>query len=79
MEHPSNKAWLTLGVAVAAYDYFAPEGETMSEAVDRAILKHPLITITTVGLVALHLLNVLPPTVDPIHQIANITRNERES
>lgn len=72
----SSGAWLATGVAIAAYDYLAPPGETMSEAVDRAIDNHPLITFAAVGAVSLHLLNILPPQVDIIHQIAKAVRHE---
>lgn len=76
---PSTIAWLALGVGVAAYDYLAPQGETMSEAVDRAIERHPIATIAAVGAVALHLLNVFESyhieQYDLIHQLAERVRH----
>lgn len=76
MEHPSNKAWGVLAVGVLIYDWLAPTGETMSEAVDRAIERHPIITIGAIGAVALHLINALPERVDPLHKLAEVFRNE---
>jgi hypothetical protein len=72
----SSKAWMALGVGVAAYDYLAPQGETMSEWVDSALERHPITTTLAVGAVALHLLNVLPPQIDLIHQIARVARHD---
>lgn len=68
-EKLANVAWATLIAGVAIYDWRCPEGATLSEACDRAIEKHPLLTVAAIGSVALHLLNVLPPQVDPIHQL----------
>lgn len=76
---PSNVAWGILGAAVALYDYYAPPGETMSEAVDRALQK-PLGRVMAIGAVAVtaaHLINLLPPSVDPIHKLAEVMRGER--
>lgn len=67
---PSTVAWGTLAAGVAAYDLFCPPGETMSEAVDRA-LEHPAKKILALGAIALtsaHLANMLPQRVDPFHQ-----------
>ena len=75
---PSTKAWVALGAGVAAYDVLAPPGETMSERVDDWIEVHPVATITAVGAVALHLLNVFDnyniQKYDVIHQTASIIR-----
>lgn len=75
---PSNLAWAILGASVVTYDILAPEGETMSEAVDRA-LERPVGRILAVGAVALtsaHLLNVFDrfgvQHLDPVHMIANL-------
>ena len=73
---PSTVAWATLATGVALYDLYAPEGETMSEAVDRALERPYLryMAIGTVAVTAAHLLNVLPPQIDPIHQLAKRVR-----
>lgn len=70
-------AWLALGWGVAVYDYAAPEGQMLSEGVDRALEKHPLLTVAAVGTVALHLLNVLPERIDPLHQLSVMGRRLR--
>ena len=67
-------AWLVLGVAVTVYEICAAEGELLSEAVDRALVSHPWLTRIGVAVVALHLVNLLPNAVDPIHHVANIFR-----
>lgn len=71
---PSNLAWGALAAGVVVYDYLAPSGETLSEAVDRAVDKHPVATAAAVGAVALHLLNAFEKyqleRYDLIHQLA---------
>lgn len=64
---PSSKAWIGLGLGVAAYDVFAPKGETLSEGVDRALEheRYRYLALGGVAITALHLLNVLPEQYDP--------------
>lgn len=72
-ERPSNaarNAWICLVGGVILYDVLCPEGQTLSEGVDHAIEKHPILTFATIGMTALHLLNILPPKLDIIHQLA---------
>lgn len=77
---PSNVIWGVLGASVAIYEYYAPEGELMSEAVDRALQK-PLARYLVIGAVAItaaHLLNI-PERLnleqyDPIHRLGQIKR-----
>ena len=69
-------AWAGLIAGICIYEYYAPESQLLSEAVDRG-LEHPVGKILipiAVGSVALHLLNVLPPKIDPIHQLACAVR-----
>lgn len=63
----STKAWLGLGAYVAATEVCAPEGELLSEAVDRWLEKHPARTVSVLAITgtALHLLNLLPEKYDP--------------
>jgi hypothetical protein len=71
---PSEKAWLGLAAGVLVYDTFCPEGETLSEGVDRA-LAHPLSRAATIGAIAItgaHLLNVLPERIDPLHHMLRV-------
>lgn len=75
---PSNLAWVALAAGVATYDYYAPPGETLSEAVDRA-LERPVGRVLALGAIAItaaHLINVLPPEIDPIHQLAERFRDD---
>lgn len=75
-ELTAKRAWTAIGVGVLAYEMVAPEGELLSEGVDRA-LEHDIGRYLTVGAVAVtacHLLNLLPEKLDPIHQVANKTR-----
>lgn len=68
---PSTMAWCGVAAGVAAYDLLCPQGETMSEAVDRA-MEHPVKRIAALGAIAitsLHLANLLPQQVDPFHQL----------
>jgi len=71
-EHAAKLAWTTIGVGICVYEYYAPEGQLLSEAVDRG-LEHPVGRILiplAVGATALHLCNALPNRIDPIHQLA---------
>ena len=64
----ARRAWLGVGTLVLAYEIACPDGELMSEGVDRAIEKHPVLTILAIGATALHLANLLPESIDPFHQ-----------
>lgn len=67
---PSTVAWGTIAAGVAAYDVFCPQGETLSEGVDRA-LERPygkVIALGAIAVTAAHLANLLPERVDPFHQ-----------
>lgn len=70
-------AWIALGLYVIAYDAIANEGELLSEVVDRFIEKHPAATRVIVIGVAAHLMNLIPPQVDPLHKMAITTRRYR--
>lgn len=62
----SERAWLTLGIGVAVYELLARDGELLSHQVDRWLEKHPIITTAVVTVTAAHLLNLLPPRLDPL-------------
>jgi hypothetical protein len=66
---PSTLAWGGIAAGVAAYDVLAPKGETLSERCDSA-LERPLgrsFVYAAVGITALHLCNLIPEELDPIH------------
>ena len=67
---PSTVAWGVLATGVAAYDVLCPQGETLSEGVDRALETRSgrVLAIGAVALTAAHLINLLPERVDPFHQ-----------
>lgn len=67
---PSAKAWIGVGVGVAAYDALCPKGETLSEGVDKALERGRFTRYAALGgiaIVAAHLANLLPEKYDPIH------------
>jgi hypothetical protein len=64
----STKAWIGLGAYVVATEVCAPDGELLSQAVDRWLDKHPGRTVAALTIVgtALHLLNLFPERYDPL-------------
>lgn len=67
---PSDRAWITLGIGVLAWDKLCADGETLSEAVDRYLDARRWITHAIVAAFALHLCNWLPGHIDPIALLA---------
>lgn len=67
----ATKAWIGLAVYIAAVEIAAPPGETLSEAVDNWIERHPGKALWYAGVfvVATHLLNLMPKRFDPIHRM----------
>lgn len=68
-EITAGRAWAGIGAAVLAYELLAPEGQLLSEGVDRALERHPILVRAAIGATALHLLNLLPEKIDPFHQL----------
>lgn len=73
----ATKGWISLGVHILAIELAAPDGQLLSEGVDRALEK-PLsraIAYAVIVSTAAHLLNLIRPnTYDPYHQLFEITR-----
>ncbi|MGB0877559.1 MAG: DUF7427 family protein [Mycobacterium sp.] len=69
-----DRAWLTLGVAIAAYEWRAVDGELLSEAADRWIARHPWLVRLAVFMVASHVANVSPQWCDPLHWAFRLRR-----
>lgn len=65
--HHSTSAWIVLAALVVIWEIYCPEGELLSEAVDRWIEVHPILARIPVLLVAAHLANFLPDRIDPMH------------
>lgn len=61
----ADRAWLVLGAGVVGYDLSARDGELMSEAVDRYLLRRPWLTRAVIAVTAAHLANVIPARCDP--------------
>lgn len=70
-EITAKRGWLAVGAVVLGHELLCADGHTLSEGVDKALEKHPVATTLAVGTVALHLLNVLPERLDPIHRLAS--------
>lgn len=68
------KTWLGIGAIVLAHDVFCPEGQTLSEGVDRAIEKHPVLTLGAIAVTGAHLANILPEAIDPFHQAVKLVK-----
>lgn len=67
---PSTLAWIGLAGGVAIYDALCPPGETMSEAVDRALESRTgrILALGAIAVTSCHLANLLPERYDPFHQ-----------
>ena len=63
-------AWIALAAGILAYEIKAPQGQLLSEAVDRYRTRHPLLTNTVILAVSLHLMRALPRRIDVVHQLA---------
>ena len=71
---PSLAMWAGVVGGILTYEVVAPENELLSEAADRAIEAHPILTRLAIFLVALHLANLLPTRIDPFHYLAKVRR-----
>lgn len=75
-ELTAKRAWTALGVGIALYELCAPQGELLSEQYDRWLDNDRTRAIALGGAVitCAHLINALPPRVDPLHQITRLGR-----
>lgn len=64
----ADRGWLVLGAYVISHNVLAAGrgDEMLSQAVDRYLVRRPVLTYVVVGAVALHLLNRLPAFADPL-------------
>lgn len=68
-KHTAAFAWGALVGGVVAYDLFAPQGETLSEGVDRALeSRFKYVAMGAIAVTAAHLINAIPEQLDPIHR-----------
>lgn len=66
---PADRAWLTLGTGILAYDLLAPPGETLSEGADRYMLRHRWLVRGVAFALTAHVCNLIPNRFDPIHRL----------
>lgn len=71
---PAKAVWLGIGAIVLAHDVLCRDGDTLSEAVDSALESHKAITLGAIAITAMHLANLLPEKIDPIHQFAELVK-----
>lgn len=64
---PSDVAILLLLLYVFGYDCSAPPGQTISEGVDRLLLRHRWTTELVCATLYLHVSNKVPERYDPVH------------
>lgn len=57
--------WLALVAGVIAYELKADDGELLSEAVDRYLVRRPVLTTAIIVMTAAHLANAIPERLDP--------------
>jgi hypothetical protein len=67
-EMTATRGWAAVLALAGLYEVLAPEGELLSEGVDRALEKRKALTVSAIGLVSLHLCNLIPEKYDPLHQ-----------
>lgn len=67
---PADKAWVALTVGVLAWEALAPDGELLSEAVDRYRRRRPFLTRLIIVYLSAHLSRIVPRRLDPLHRLA---------
>lgn len=75
-ELTAKRAWGAILTGVTIYELTCPQGETLSEGVDRLLDKSKLWAIP-VGYTALHLMNMLPEKIDLFHQVTEVLNERR--
>lgn len=71
--------WAVIASIVAYHELACQDGELLSEGVDRALEAHPVLTYSLITITAAHLLNQLPPKVDPYNWIFTLTSKMKGS
>lgn len=59
--------WRGIAAAVIVHNVTAREGDTLSECMDGWIARHPVLWRAVIVAVAVHVGNVVPPRLDPVH------------
>lgn len=61
----ARKTWLFMTALVLTHEFVCPPGELLSDGVDRGLQKHPVLVYGFTAVTVAHLLNWLPPKLDP--------------
>lgn len=64
--------WLTLAGTVTLLEVIAPDGQLLSEGVDRGLERHPVLVRAAILITAAHLLNWLPERLDPFARLPRV-------
>jgi hypothetical protein len=57
-----------MGAGIVGYEILCEDEQLLSVIVDEWLVSHPVVTRFTIAAVALHLINALPPAIDPVSQ-----------
>lgn len=68
-----------LGGIILYHELACRKGELISEVFDRGLDKNAALVTTATVVTAAHLLNALPPRVDPFSWICRLLPNQKES
>ncbi|SKS41998.1 DUF7427 family protein [Mycobacteroides abscessus] len=71
---PADSAWLVLLAAIVAYEVAAPDNELLSEGWDRYLQRRPVTARVGPIVLALHLINALPRSIDPVSRLCDVLR-----
>ncbi|WP_457062777.1 DUF7427 family protein [Mycobacteroides abscessus] len=74
---PGKYMWAVIFGGVAYHDALCKDNDTLSEVVDRALEKHPVLVHVLVLVTAAHLLNWLPSQTDPYHLIGVLFKKSK--
>lgn len=69
-----EQAWAAIAGFVLVHELSCREGQLLSEAVDRGVVKRPLLTYLAVLTTTAHLLNWLPKKLDPYWWVWELTK-----
>lgn len=69
-----EQAWAVIAGFVLIHELTCREGQLLSEAVDRGLVKRPVLVYSAVLITAAHLLNRLPSQLDPFTWIWHFTK-----
>ncbi|SKT46134.1 DUF7427 family protein [Mycobacteroides abscessus] len=71
---PADYAWSVMLALIVAYEIAAPVNELLSEGWDRYLVSRPVTARVVPVVLALHLINALPRSVDPVSRVCDVLR-----